>query len=153
VKVYGVFQFDGLEKSPLGGFTNLMDLMTFRQLYGYLTAEKLEELQALKAASGAKDLSREEAETALFGESRPLSETAQQAPIDESQMITHREPLAERSFTQDDLDHGVVLNAAVMFQDVTHLPERMEKVLEAAKAAGLSLKILSWQDASGLIGQ
>src|SRR5262249_42297747 len=44
VKVYGVFQFDGLEKSPLGGFTNLMDLVTFRELYGHLSAERLEEL-------------------------------------------------------------------------------------------------------------
>ena len=49
VHVYGTFQFQGLEKSTLAGSLNLMDLMSFRELYGYLTADKKAEIEAHQA--------------------------------------------------------------------------------------------------------
>ncbi|HYO72124.1 MAG TPA: ABC transporter permease, partial [Archangium sp.] len=38
VKVYGTFEFTGMEKSQLAGSLSLMDIITFRELYGYMTA-------------------------------------------------------------------------------------------------------------------
>src|SRR5207249_4689798 len=67
VRVYGTFQFKGLEKSGLAGAQSLMDLMTFRDLYGYVTPEKLAESKALRLAAGAKFVERDRAEAELFG--------------------------------------------------------------------------------------
>src|SRR6185369_6349061 len=67
VPVYGTFQFQGLEKSTLAGALNVMDLVSFRELYGFLSGEKLAEVQALQKAAGARDVSRENAEAELFG--------------------------------------------------------------------------------------
>ena len=55
VPVYGTFQFQGLEKSTLAGALNLMDLVSFRELYGFLSGEKLAEIQELQKAAGARD--------------------------------------------------------------------------------------------------
>ena len=52
VKVYGTFQFKGLEKSGLAGGLSLMDLMSFRDLYGYVTPEKMAETKSLEKAAG-----------------------------------------------------------------------------------------------------
>ena len=39
LKVYGTFTFEGLEQSAQAGELNLMDLVSFRELYGYLTED------------------------------------------------------------------------------------------------------------------
>ena len=49
-------QFQGLEKSPQAGAINLMDLVTFRDLYGYLTGEKQAGDRGAKTAAGAKEV-------------------------------------------------------------------------------------------------
>ena len=75
VPVYGVFEFQGLEKSTLAGALNLMDMVSFRELYGFMSGEKLAEIQQLQKAAGAHEVSRENAEAELFG-SKPAEETA-----------------------------------------------------------------------------
>ena len=52
VPVYGTFQFQGLEKSTLAGALNLMDLVSFRELYGFMSGEKLAEIAG--AAQGVR---------------------------------------------------------------------------------------------------
>ena len=76
VPVYGTFQFQGLEKSTLAGALNLMDLVSFRELYGFMSGEKLAEIQALQKAAGAHDVSRENAESELFG-SKPAEDVGE----------------------------------------------------------------------------
>ena len=76
VPVYGTFQFQGLEKSTLAGALNLMDMVSFRELYGFMSGEKLAEIQALQKESGAHDVSRENAESELFGK----ADAAEAAP-------------------------------------------------------------------------
>src|SRR4029077_19659481 len=78
VPVYGTFQFQGLEKSTLAGALNLMDLVSFRELYGFMSGEKLAEIQALQKAAGAHEVSRENAESELFG-SKP-AEAPEKSP-------------------------------------------------------------------------
>jgi hypothetical protein len=67
VKVYGTFEFSGLETSDLAGANNLVDMMTFRSLYGKMTDDQLGELAEIKAASGAKAVTRDSVEDDLFG--------------------------------------------------------------------------------------
>ena len=74
VPVYGTFEFQGLEKSTLAGALNLMDLVSFRELYGFMSGEKLAEIQALQKAAGAREVSRENAEAELFGTAQPTEQ-------------------------------------------------------------------------------
>lgn len=160
VKVYGTFAFDGLEKSPLAGSTCLMDLMSFRDLYGYLTTDKLEELKQLKASANAKDVTRDTAEDALFGgEGNTVVAEATAGVIDEKSELSgngkalRQEDLVKRVYSREEIESGVVLNAAVMLND----PEQLEATTKAIEAVsekqGLGLKVVSWQKAAGLLGQ
>ena len=77
VPVYGTFQFQGLEKSTLAGALNLMDLVSFRELYGFMSGEKLAEIQELQKAAGAHDVSRENAEASCSAaKPRPAGEAS-----------------------------------------------------------------------------
>jgi ABC-type lipoprotein release transport system permease subunit len=67
VPVYGTFEFQGLEKSTLAGALNLMDLVSFRELYGFMSGEKMAEIKELQKEAGAHEISREDAEAELFG--------------------------------------------------------------------------------------
>jgi len=67
VKVYGTFRFSGLEKSALAGAYSLMDLQTYRDLYGNATDETREELKEMRRKAEVKQVARAEAEDALFG--------------------------------------------------------------------------------------
>jgi hypothetical protein len=55
LKVYGTFSFAGLEQSPQAGELNLMDMVSFRELYGFLTDDRRKEIAELKAGSSAKE--------------------------------------------------------------------------------------------------
>jgi len=160
VKVYGTFAFTGLEKSPLAGNTNLMDLMSFRDLYGYLTSDKAAELKELQRERGAKSVAREDAEAELFGEdSGQVVAEATAGVIDVDKELSgtgrllHQEDLVRRVYTQQEIDSGVVLNAAVMLEDPRRLDETMQALSAALASAGLEVRVVSWQKASGLLGQ
>jgi hypothetical protein len=58
VKVWGTFQFKGLERSDLAGSTSLADMMTFRDLYGQPSNEMKGELDAIKGQAGVKEVAR-----------------------------------------------------------------------------------------------
>ena len=76
VKVYGTFRFRSLDKSALAGAANLVDLMSFRDLYGYMTTDRKEELVKLEKLSGVKHVARETAEDELFGGTEEAAPTA-----------------------------------------------------------------------------
>ena len=44
VKVWGIYQFDGLEASDIAGARNLVDMVTFRELRGQMSASTRAEL-------------------------------------------------------------------------------------------------------------
>lgn len=160
VKVYGTFAFKGLEKSPLAGANCLMDIMSFRDLYGYLTSDRKEELQALQQETGAKAVTREDAEAQLFGGEGTVVE-AQATPglIDADRRLSgmgkrlREEDLVKRVYSQAELDQGVVLNAAVMLKDPSRLEATLAEVNELSQRQGLGIKAVSWQQASGILGQ
>jgi ABC-type lipoprotein release transport system permease subunit len=158
VKVYGVVRFRGLEKSAIAGVMSLMDIMTFRDLYGYLTPARAEEIRRMREAVGARTVDRERAEAELFG-APPGAEAASRAvAIDEQQVLAGlgggRERVdLSRVYTQGEIDGGVALNAAVLLKDPARLRAGQREIEDAARAAGLDLKVVDWQKASGLVGQ
>lgn len=161
VPVYGTYQFSGLEKSPLAGAANLMDLVSFRELYGYLTEEKKAEIALLKQKSGAAEVKREDAEAALFGDAAPSTLVADATPglINENEQITsngaalRNEDLLKRVYDQKEIEQGMVLSAAVILKDPEKLETTLSELQQSQELKDLKLRVVSWQKAAGLIGQ
>jgi len=182
--VYGTFQFQGLEKSTLAGALNLMDLVSFRELYGFMTADKLREIEQLQKAAGAHEVSRENAEAELFGTKQTKDDTevkpadkggakagaqphGKHVVADATPGVSpeipelaaglgqrlRREDLVDRVYAPGETQRGVVLNAAVILKDPKLIPQTMKAIEDAGKRDGLPLKAISWQKASGIIGQ
>jgi len=157
VKVYGVAAFQGLEKSNLASISCLMDIHSFRDLYGYVTAEKAAEIRELKATAGLTDLSREQAEAELFGAAAPAPvSTGKATRIEDRPVAAARRgvdaDLLRRVYTQAEIDHGVALNAAVLVDDPRHLKAAQAAVQAAVDRAGLPLKVVDWKSAAGNVG-
>jgi ABC-type lipoprotein release transport system permease subunit len=162
VRVYGFLQFRGIEKSGIAGMMSVMDLMSFRDLYGYMTKEKAEEIRRLKETMGAKDVERDRAEAELFGSAPQTLASTPAAAIDEAAILggagkrgAGANGQADRVYAQDELERGVALNAALILDDARPAAIRrtMKAVEEASAKAGLGLKVVDWQSASGLVGQ
>jgi ABC-type lipoprotein release transport system permease subunit len=162
VKVYGFLQFRGIERSGIAGMMSVMDLMSFRDLYGYLTREKAEEIRRLKETMAAREVDRENAEAELFGSPAPAPDAARSAAIDERALVRSAgeraagdAELGSRVYAQEEIDHGVALNAALILEDSRPRAIRrtMADVRTAIDASGLGLKVVDWQAASGLVGQ
>jgi ABC-type lipoprotein release transport system permease subunit len=158
VKVYGFVQFKGLEKSGLAGIMSLMDIQSFRDLYGFMTAEKAAEIRKLKQAAGARAVSRESAEAELFGGGEVVA-AARTTAIDENRLLDagrgagRKEDLFARVYTQEEIDAGVAKNAAVILKDPRRMQEAMRDIVAAARREGLEVKAVTWQQASGMVGQ
>ena len=160
LRVYGTFEFDGLDKSPLAGAVNVMDMVSFRDLYGFLTADGQIEVDKLKAASGGKDVDRAKAEDQLFGDDsgEVVAKTIGDMPADAMPELSgpiaklHREDLSARLYDPAEAERGVVLNAAVILRDHKQLEKTMKDIEAAARQNGLDLKAVSWRDSAGLIG-
>jgi len=160
VKVYGFIQFRNIEKSGIAGMMSVLDLMSFRDLYGYMTRDRAEEIAALKAGAGAKDLGRDEAEAALFGaggDAQLQGETTRQTRIDEGRLLAGGRrgagDLAAEVYSQAEIEKGVALNAAVILKDPGQLRRTQRDLQAASDRAGLGLKVLDWETASGVVGQ
>jgi ABC-type lipoprotein release transport system permease subunit len=159
VKVYGFVQFKGLEKSALAGIMSLMDILSFRDLYGYMTAEKAAEIGRIRAAAGVKAVSRQDAEAELFGGGAEVVTGGRATSFDESRLIARQGPgrgaeLFSRVHSQDEIDRGVALNAAVILDDPGRIPQAMAGIEQAARRAGIpKAKVVTWLEASGLVGQ
>jgi len=160
VPVYGFVEFRGLERSALAGMMSVMDVHSWRDLYGYLTPERAAEIRKLKDRAGARMVARDDAEAALFGgaDVAPEQAAVPQA-IDESRLLqgagsrTTRDELYHRRYGQAEIDQGVALNAAVILDDPRRIAETMPKLVEAARRAGMEVKAMTWLEASGIVGQ
>ncbi|MCA9553686.1 MAG: hypothetical protein KC933_26840 [Myxococcales bacterium] len=121
IKLFGVYRFKGLESSDLASGTNLMDMLTFRELYGLMTDAKKAELSAIKDEVGLKDVAAEDAEAAFFGEGAgEVVARVDAEGFDEfaDVKLARTETVAvDRTFTQSEVDHGMALNAAVVLKD------------------------------------
>jgi ABC-type lipoprotein release transport system permease subunit len=165
VPVYGTFEFQGLEKSALAGGLNLMDLVSFRELYGFLSGDKLAEIKKLQKDAGAKDVSREDAEAELFGKpgsAAPRDVEADATPGVLPKLTDLSAPLADRLrrdeaksrvFPPGEVEEGVMLDAAVILKDPKQIPQSIAAIEAQGSKDGLSLKAISWQEAAGIIGK
>ncbi len=159
VPVWGTFQFKGLEKSPLAGNISLMDIMSFRELYGYLSADTSAEIETLKKEAGTEAVDRSRAEEELFGTARKVVSEATPGLIDDKQAFPgaagdlRRKDLQARVFDEADIARGVVLNAAVILKDPAKLHQTLKDIRALSEREHLGVRAISWQEAAGILGQ
>lgn len=165
VKVYGTYMFKGLEKSDIGKTFNLVDMVTFRDLYGLMTPERRAEVAALREKAGVKDVKREDAEAALFGgggSAPSVENAAQQNGFDEFGAAGGAAGVGKVQRSDADLRYdpaeteaGVALNAAVVLKDGS--PEAVARaqaeIAAALTAAGYKMRVVDWKEAAGMLGQ
>jgi ABC-type lipoprotein release transport system permease subunit len=155
-KVYGVYEFQGLEDADIAGSVNIIDFVTFRELYGQVTDEQRKEMEAIRTDVGVDELDREDAENVLFGGGDALVvEDDSQGGFDEFAGLDlgagDGGAAAATPFTQREVDNGMVLNIAVILEDERLLAETQAEV--AVVAEGLGLQVVDWRSAAGIIGQ
>ncbi|MBM4352323.1 MAG: FtsX-like permease family protein [Deltaproteobacteria bacterium] len=180
VPVYGTFRFKGMEKSALAGVYNLMDLMTYRDLYGYMSPARKAEIASLKAETGVEEIDRASAEDALFGGDDgeaggedggtrpspgeggppPAADASSDGGFDEFAGIDmeeggqrYGEALLRKVYPQEEIDTGVVTNAAVRLAAGVDLEVGRAAVEKAVREGGFGLSVIDWRQASGLVGQ
>ncbi|MBM4250658.1 MAG: ABC transporter permease [Deltaproteobacteria bacterium] len=159
LKVYGIYNFDGLEDSDLAGVLNIMDLVSFRELYGQMTEASRKELEAMRAQVGLKEVQAEDAEAALFGEAGTASGAAVETTmgqalngLDASQVVLVKPTLAD-SFDPAEVQSGLALNAAIRLKDPSQQARTEAELGADLEKKGFKLNIVDWQQASGIVGQ
>lgn len=157
--VWGTFEFKGLEKSPLAGNISLMDITSFRELYGYLSADTNAEIESLKKEAGAEAVDRSHAEDELFGSGHKVVAEATPGLIDDKKAFPgaaadlRRKDLQARTYDPADISRGVVLNAAVILKDPSRLRQTLKDIRALSEQEHLGVRAVSWQDAAGILGQ
>lgn len=155
LKVYGVYSFDGLEDSDLAGAINIIDLVSFRELYGQMSASAQAELSQMREKIGVKEINQENVENMLFGndaeveKSRSITTHDQQ---DRNEPIRFKPVLSEK-FDPEEIKQGLALNAAIRLHDPTQLKQTAIELESALHSKQLDAKIVDWQAASGIVGQ
>jgi len=161
VMVYGTFEFQGLESSDLASATNLTDLVTFRLLYGKMTEAQKAELTGIRARAEVREVSRENAEDALFGggdeaeavAEAPVAGAGDAFAIAEAVRAAPASDAVSDRVDPRDFRQGLALNAAVLFEDGVSVDAGIAAVQSALDAAGLNLRTVDWQTAAGIVGQ
>lgn len=156
VKLYGTYNFNGLEKTDLAGASNLIDMVSFRELYGLMTKEMKAELDGIRAEVGARDIDREDAEDALFGGGDSLEDSIEHDSFEalegnDGEVFEHAQ--LDTTFEQSDIDDGLAIHAAIILEDGAPREQTKLAVEAAILANGLKLKVVNWEDASGIVGQ
>ena len=171
VKVYGTFRFRSLDRSALAGSANITDLMTYRDLFGFMTADKQAEIQQLQKASGVKAVTRENAEADLFGgsggeevtdttgvtptdapaDATPAAVAAGTPPPDNAR--TFAASLQQRVYSPTEIDGGIVRNAAIMLKPGADERKAIQEIKDINDRENLGLKVVDWREASGIVGQ
>jgi ABC-type lipoprotein release transport system permease subunit len=158
VKVYGTFEFRGLQSSDLAGAENLLDLQTFRDLYGFMGTADRAELDHIKQMVGAADVRREDAESLLFAAPTQDAQRHSDAGFDEfedvpdGKVMRHAASLGQDQIPAN-INEGLAISAAIILKDPGALRVSQKSVEQALQAAHLNVQVVDWQSAAGIIGQ
>ncbi|HVJ66147.1 MAG TPA: FtsX-like permease family protein [Bdellovibrionota bacterium] len=157
MKVYGTYRFKSFESSPLAGTLNIMDMVSFRKLFGMVTSDMREEINALDAEMGLADVGRDDIESIFAGSARTdeskSSQTLKKLKNESfGQVDTERRDL-DRVYSRSEMEDGVFMNAAVILKDSGDTDDTLELIRETGKKDGLGIQAADWREAAGVIGQ
>gem|GEM_PF-6114712 len=86
LKIYGTYQFSGLESSDLAGVFNFVDMVSYRELYGRMSSEGQKELEELRKEVDLKPVEGASLEDALFGSETALETRSADSTSQDSQV-------------------------------------------------------------------
>ena len=152
LKVYGIYNFDGLEDSDLAGVMNITDLVSFRELYGQMTEASRRELDEMRAQVGLKEVSADNAENALFGSERSGTKAVENQKIGTTAPLSVKPRVADQ-FDPQEVQRGLALNAAIKLKDSGKEEQTQRELQAALESRGLKANIVGWQKAAGIVGQ
>jgi ABC-type lipoprotein release transport system permease subunit len=163
LRFYGTYTFDGLQHSGFSGFYNIVDLTSFREMHGFSSQEELAEIAAIKEDAGVDDFSSDSLVDDLFGEDSSIEMTADLKPVDEAfkaieeiQVINieeHMRVLEAERYTQEELENGPVLSAAIILKDRAKIKQTMKELEKLIAKNNLQVQSIDWQQAAGFVGQ
>lgn len=153
LKVYGVYTFTGLEDSDLAGAMNIIDLVSFRELFGQMSEASKKELDEMRAAAGIKDIDAANLEESLFGAgAAPVESSNATAAVGAAPTIEVK-PVIDEKFELKENDAGLALNAAIILKNPKKLRKTIKDLEKTFKQNNLDLKVVDWQTAAGIAGQ
>ncbi|MBU1900014.1 FtsX-like permease family protein, partial [Myxococcota bacterium] len=152
LEIYGTFEFEGLDEAQITQAYHLIDLDSFRHLYGLSGAASAAEMDALRRAHGLHDLGAAEAEAALFGDAAPLAAPPPPPTVVEAARAGNASALiAGRG--EDEAPPDPVIHAAVRLQPGADVAASRQALEAGLQAAGFDVHVVDWRAATGLIGQ
>jgi len=159
LKVYGTYRFKSFESSPLAGSVNVMDMVSFRKLFGFMTATRRAETEELGKEMGTVDFSRDDME-AMFGQSVDVADKSHEkasslANLAQSAFgkIDSQRRDVDTRYPRDEMENGVFLNAAIILKDPSLTDRTLQEIAKLSDAQGLGLQVADWREAAGGIGQ
>ena len=157
MKVYGTFKYKSFESSPLAGNFNLMDMVSFRELFGFLTAEKKAETEALEKEMGLVPLDRDDI-VAMFANPAKTIENTKKEKTSLTTPVTlgnfeQRRKIFDVVYTEDQIENGVFLNAAVVLNNHDEIGATIKQIKAVSEKNGLDVQAVEWKEAAGVVGQ
>ncbi|MEY4064708.1 MAG: hypothetical protein RIR26_916 [Pseudomonadota bacterium] len=157
LKIYGIYQFSGLESSDLAGSFNFVDMVSYRELYGRMSNEGQKELDALRKEVSVKQVSSGSIEDSLFGadaqiEARSEPTEKPNKPQGEGLNLEFTRASTEK-YNPSELNSGLVINAAILLKNPRLLESTRLALSEQLNQAKFKLKLVDWKQAAGTLGQ
>lgn len=158
LKIYGLYEFDGLESSDLAGAFNFVDLVSYRELYGRMSDEGRKELEEIRKQIAIKPVENSGSlEDSLFGgdsqiETRTEEKQANQGQTPAAQTLEFKRSQTGR-YSPAELESGLAINAAIILKNPRKMNATRIELEEQLKRAQLNLKVVDWKQASGTLGQ
>ena len=158
LKIYGLYEFDGLESSDLAGAFNFVDLVSYRELYGRMSDEGQKELEEIRSQIAVKTVENSgNLEDSLFGaetqiETRSADSGTATTPAAPAAALEFKRTLAGR-YDPSELENGLTINAAIILKNPRRLASTRAEIEAQLKQANLNLRVVDWKQASGTLGQ
>lgn len=155
LKIYGLYQFSGLESSDLAGAFNFVDMVSYRELYGRMSSEGQKELDELRKEVSLAPIDSGSIEDSLFAGDVTLETRSSDQ---ESRLTSQSEALEYKRASSDkydpaELDSGLIINAAIILKNPSFLSSTRSEIDEILKKSDFNLKVVDWKQASGTLGQ
>ncbi len=131
VKVYGTFEFEGLESSELTQMQNIADMETWKVLYGAPNAHVQQEIVEMQ-----KNMHLMQAQSAE----------------DFEQQWLRGKKASVRVESKDITDTPWMVHAAVLTRGHQRNPEVQKKLRNALDKNGLGVRLKTWEEVSGVVG-
>lgn len=159
VKFYGTYKFKGFEDSFIASSYSLLDIISFRDLYGFSSSKRRKENEKLnREMQGVTEKDPKD----IFAQGDTIPETFESTsdnflldPQKIKLMIgaTKKQKIFEETYPIEQFQKGPFLNAAIILKDKKKLQETLLKIQKIAKEKKLNIQVATWQEAAGILGQ